>query len=248
MARSGERLLEVLLALNKLSPCSVLDLHRSTGLSRQAIYRAIEVLSDQGFVSCGSDRMVLTLTSRVTQLSVGFRTSQRIADCARKPLDDLQQEILWPTSISTYDSGSMRVVYTTQFRSPFVFTRGGEGIMLPLLQTAMGLAYLSFVAPKTRKLMLDLCRRQEGISPAMIRAIVKACRLSRETGYAFRRGGLADNTSTVAVPIRDGADVCGAICYTFLHSALPFADAVSSFLPVLKATQARIEQNLCAIN
>ena len=44
---TDDRLLRVLRALNEIAPCTILDVHRATGISRQAIYRVVASLASR---------------------------------------------------------------------------------------------------------------------------------------------------------------------------------------------------------
>src|SRR2546430_3148462 len=70
---TDDRLLRVLRALNQLAPCTVLDLYRATGISRQAIYRAVDHLGRQGYVQRIPGDGRIRLTSEVRALSAGYR-------------------------------------------------------------------------------------------------------------------------------------------------------------------------------
>jgi IclR family mhp operon transcriptional activator len=235
---SDDRLLRVLRALNQIAPCTVQDLHRLTGISRQAIYRVIDSLSEHGFVRRIPGTSRVRLTSEVRALSAGYRDDDRIVEVGTPVIERLQRELRWPTSLATADRDRMVVRETTRYRSPFVFDRGTVGLRLPMLESALGLAYLSFCSRPTRQIVLDLLRRSNRRSDAVARDTKAVERLLRNTyqrAYAFREGGLVTETSSLALPIRTEGEPIGSICVTFASSALSQRQAVAALLPALRA-------------
>jgi IclR family mhp operon transcriptional activator len=235
---SDDRLLKVLRALNQIAPCTVQDLHRLTGISRQAIYRVVESLSEHGYVQRIPGTSRVRLTSEVRALSAGYRDGDRIVEVGTPVIERLQRELRWPTSLATADRDRMVVRETTRYRSPFVFDRGAVGMRLPMLKTALGLAYLSFCSRPTRQIVLDLLRRSNNQCDALARDTEAADRLLRNTlqrAYAFRAGGVVAETSSIALPIRTDGEPIGSICVTFATSALSQRQAAAAFLPALRA-------------
>src|SRR5207245_10328716 len=95
--------LRVLRPLNQLASCTVLDLHRATGISRQAIYRAVEHLGGQGYVQRIPGDGRIRLTSEVRALSAGYRDDDWIVEAGAPALERLQRQVRWPTSLATAD-------------------------------------------------------------------------------------------------------------------------------------------------
>ena len=135
---TDDRLLQVLRALNEIGPCSVLDLNRATGISRQAIYRVIDSLSRHGYVQRIAGDTRFRLTSEVRALSAGYRDGNWIVEAGTPVLARLQHEVRWPSSLALPDKDKMVVRETNRHRSPFVFDRGGVGLRLPMLQSSLG--------------------------------------------------------------------------------------------------------------
>ena len=246
MAKAGERLLDVLEAINKLGACTIMELHVATGLSRQAIYRIVEVLTKTGFTDYISGTNRVRLTSKVLLLSIGYRADNALRDAAQEAVDKLQSDIGWPTSVSVYEGGAMVVVHTTQHRSPYVFTVGGIGLRLPILESAMGLAYLSFSQSKRRRMILDLLFQDQSRQDKArsIKTIELTAKKAREVGYCVRQGGIGQTTTSIALPLMKGEEVCGALCATFLHSALRLDQARKKLLPRLTDARKMAEANL----
>jgi IclR family mhp operon transcriptional activator len=227
----------VLRALNEHAPCSVLDVHRATGISRQAIYRAVDHLGRHGYVQRIPGDGRIRLTSEVRALSAGYRDDDWIVEAGAPVLEHLQREVRWPTSLATADKGRMVVRETTRYRSPFVFDTGSVGLRLPILASSLGLAYLAFCDHGARQIILGLLRRSSDRWDAIARDAKATGRLLRTTvqrGYGYRQGGLERQTSSVAVPIILDEGVVGSICVTFAKSSLTQSQAAAQFVPPLR--------------
>ena len=70
--RSVVRALSVLRQLNIENGATIRDLHRSTGISRAALYRILRTLQAEGYIASDSDVEAYRLTPMVRQLSEGF--------------------------------------------------------------------------------------------------------------------------------------------------------------------------------
>jgi len=240
-----DRLLAVLRSLNELGLCTVLDLHRATGISRPAVHRIVENLCESGYaerVNNGSD---VRLTSNVLALSSGYREESWIAERARPALSRLQERLRWPLSFATPERGLMVVRETTRYRNPFVFDEGRTGLRLPMLSTALGLAYLAYCDQSTRDVTLSLLRNgTEGGLAYGEHELGRRLERTEQRGYAFRRGGVVPRTSTLAVPVLGVEVAIGALCTTFASVAASHTSATETFLPLLKDASAEISERV----
>jgi len=239
----GERLLLVLRSLNQIGPSTVLELHRATKISRPAIYRAMTTLCRQGYVKRIPKQSRFRVTSEVRLLSAGFRDDDWIAEAGAPAIADVQAQVLWPTSLTTFDKGAMVIRETTRHRSPFVFDTGSVGVRLPVLRSSQGLAYLAFCSREKRRIILDVLGGSADPLDAIARDEKVTERLLRNTarrGYGLRRGGIVEQTSSIAVPLLVENDAVGAICVTFASSAVSLKEAVGTFLPHLRQAAEQI--------
>jgi IclR family mhp operon transcriptional activator len=244
---TDDRLLRVLRALNEIAPCTILDVHRSTGISRQAIYRVVASLTRHGYAARIPGDGRIRLTSEVRKLSAGYHDDDRMVEAGAPILARLQREVRWPSSLATPDGDKMVVRETTRYRSPFVFDAGGVGIRLPMLLSSLGVAYLAFCGRTTRQITLDLLRKSADPLDVVAKNPRQTERLIRNTaqrGYAFRAGGIERKTSSISVPIIMADEASGSICVTFATSAVTQRQAVADFLPALRATAADIAATL----
>jgi IclR family transcriptional regulator, mhp operon transcriptional activator len=240
---TDDRILKVIRAANELGACTVLDLHRATGISRPAVYRVVENLCRYGYLRQIPKDSRFRLTAEIRKLSSGYREDGWIVDVGAPVIARLQQEFRWPTSLATPDKEKMIVRETTRYRSPFVFDTGNVGMHLPILLSSLGLAYISFCSPRTRQITLELLRQSDHPDDHVATNRVETERLLRNTmrrGYGYREGGITPNTSSISVPLLTERDVVGSICITFATSVVPQRDALAQFLPALRNAAAEI--------
>lgn len=231
------RLLTVIKSINELGMCSVVDLNRATGISRPAIHRIVENLCAHGYTERINGSGTIRLTSQILSLSAGFKPENRLAEVASPIFRDLETRIRWPLTLATRQGDMMVIQETTRDRNPFVFDNGRIGLLLPIVTTAIGCAYLAFCEESERKACLADWRAAHA-GEANVDEMLMAAehRISRaiENGYALRSGGKPERTTTIATPVVICSTVVGALCGTFPTSAVPLSDAVSLIVPELQ--------------
>jgi IclR family transcriptional regulator, mhp operon transcriptional activator len=244
------RTLAILEALNVHAGATVTELHASSGISRPAIYRILEALIEAGFVAAGRIPRTYILTSKVRSLSRGFTDDHLIAEVAAPILDQLQKKVIWPTEIATLQDFRMHLRDTTRHLSPMVIDGEVVGRGIPLLSTALGLAYLSHCAPLRRQEILAHLRAGVGSSDPYPgdRRVSQLLEDIRARGYAWRESGLLEGfryqTSTIAVPIRIQDDARAALAVTFFSSAMSVEQAARRYLGDLQGSGRMIEKKL----
>jgi IclR family mhp operon transcriptional activator len=240
------RLLKVLRSLNEIGTCTVVDLHRTTGISRQSIYRVIDALSHDGYVERIPGDSRVRLTSKVRMLSSGYRDDNCMVEAAGKVLVDLQKQVQWPSSLAIPDKDKIVIRETNRYKSPFVFDHGSVGLRLPLLRSALGLSYLAFCNRRTRTTALMLLRASDDKWDMIARNRRETERLLRNTverGYSFRQGGIEARTSSIAVPVMVENEALASIGVTFATSALTVRQAAAQFLPDLISAAEQIARS-----
>lgn len=246
---ASDRLLTIIRSFNEIGSCTVLELHRETRIPRTAIYRAVETLRAHGYVQRVPNDNHYRLTSRIRQLSAGFRDHDWIAEAAAPTLEKLQRQLVWPASLSTIDNDRMIIRETTRYRSPFVFDAGGVGVTLPVLGSAIGLAYLAFCNPSARRIALKLLRASTDPADAVARderATEQLLRTTRRRGYGYRSGGAGPNTSAIATPVMGEDGAIAALGMSFATSVVKQQQAVAEFLPALRTASLEISKYLAA--
>ncbi|MCW3837013.1 IclR family transcriptional regulator C-terminal domain-containing protein [Sphingomonas canadensis] len=231
MAIDG-RLLTVIKSINELGICTVVDIHRVTGISRPAVHRIVNSLCSFGYTERVDGKSAIRLTSEILSLSAGYKPENRMAEKAAPVLSRLQNRIRWPFTFATPRDDMMIVQETTRDSNPFVFDSGRTGMHLPMLSTAMGCAYLAFCAEEDREAILEDARRRGARDEFMVAARHRIAQAA-ERGFALRTGGEPERTSTIAVPVVIYSTAVASLCTTFPTSAVPLDEACSKYLPEL---------------
>lgn len=248
--RAAVRTLRVLQALNEHNGSTVTELMRRTDLSRPAIYRIIETLIATGFVAAGRVPHTYKLTSAVRSLSRGYSDDQLVAELAAPILNQLQRRVIWPTELATLRGTRMHLQDTTRHASPMVIDGEVVGRTIPILITALGLAYLSRCLPARRQAILTSIRASADASdpPPGERRVRQLLETTRAKGYAWRQGGIVDGhayqTSTIAVPVCAHGDARAALGITFFTSAMSIEEAARKYLSDLQRAAHTIERRL----
>lgn len=235
MAIDG-RLLTVIEAINILGVCTVLDVHRATGISRPAVHRIVESLCAFGYTERISASSSVRLTAKVLSLSSGYRPEHRLANKAALEFSSLQQRVRWPLSFATPQGDAMVIQETTRDRNPFVFDGGRVGLRLPMPTTAIGCAYLAYCDAGERADALDQWRGSHAQEAGADQALAAARRRidhAADKGFALRSGGAPERTSTIAVPLIVCGTAVGALCTTFPTSAMLLEEACATYVPEL---------------
>ena len=255
--RGTIRALNLIRALNIENGASVSRLSLLTGTSRQALYRILNVLEQEGYVARRPDDRRFVLTGLVRALSDGFKDEYWIGELAAPELEKLQRRVVWPTEIATCHNFSMRLIHTTRRHSPFVIDFGNVGVSVPILRTALGFAYLAYCAPSERATIL---RYFQGQAPSpdsdLARNRAKMSRTlsaTRKRGYATRHRNIVagetyadiiDTNATVAVPVIVRGVAVASIAITYIASAMATSAAVDRHLADLISTAQAIAKRM----
>ncbi len=248
--RAVARTLVLLQALNDRSGSTVSDLVRRTALSRPVIYRVLQALIDAGFVAAGRVPHTYKLTSSVRSLSRGYGDDQFIAEIAAPILEQLQKKVIWPTELATLRDTRMQLQDSTRHDSPMVIDGEVVGRTIPVLSTALGIAYLSHCAPaRRRSILAAIHATTRGIDPPpSARHTRNRLEAARSKGYAWREGGIIEGhsyqTSTIAVPICVRGEARAALAITFFTSAMTISEAARKYLSDLQRAAQAIETRL----
>ncbi|MFC0388497.1 helix-turn-helix domain-containing protein [Muricoccus vinaceus] len=248
--RALSRGLEVLTALNRLGPSSVVALARETGLSRATVYRIMQTLLDDGFVARGASEDRFLLRLRVRELSEGFEDEQWISTVAKPALMALTARILWPSDVATLEGTRMIIRDTTHRIAPLSIDHGMVGRRLPPLASSVGLAYLAHVPDAERDGILRLLAESDDPADAPARDPARIARLlaaTRRRGYAVRQGGAPwPHTGSIGVPIRHGGRVLGCINVIWMARVIGRDEGIRQCLEPLLETAGLIEERLAA--
>jgi IclR family mhp operon transcriptional activator len=241
------RTLAVLRALNERNGSTVLELSRRLSISRPALYRILETLVSEGYVSRHDASETYRLGIKVRGLSEGFRDEDWVSEIASPVLRQLQREIIWRTDFFTYADDSMVLRDTTARNSPMVIDHVAIGDRLPVLLSAVGVAYLTGCSRSERDTILArLCKspKPENTLARDRNFIDMVIAETRKRNYATRPLPFMPWTGSIAVPIVVGTRALGAIAFSFIASALTPEDAAARHGDSLRAAARRIEAGL----
>src|SRR5262245_26469746 len=134
--------LDALVVLNLRDGATVAEVASDIRLPRTTTYRVLETLAHAGYVlrDPGDDRY--RLTRLVRGFSDAFDEEAWVAQIAKPYLYELCRDIVWPVAIATLSGTAMLVRETADPRTPFAVERFSAAFRVPLLTTALGLAYL----------------------------------------------------------------------------------------------------------
>jgi IclR family transcriptional regulator, mhp operon transcriptional activator len=238
--RGATRTIAVIKALNLLGVASVSEIARTANISRQAVYRILGALVVEGLAAQETYGERYKLTLGIRALSEGFKDEDWVRDIAAPVVDDLQQQIVWPTNFATFNGRSMVIRHTSRPKSPLVIDRASVGLAVPLLETAMGLAYLAWSNPSDVAEILRALKADEAPGWEIAKddhAIAQLLETTRNRGYATRPGNFMPETRSMAVPIHHLGRTIGAIAFTYFKSSCGEGEAVRRYLPTLLASQ-----------
>jgi IclR family transcriptional regulator, mhp operon transcriptional activator len=246
--RSFSRGLAVLSALNAHGSATALALARETGVPRATVYRLLQTMLDDGFISRGpaDDRFHLQL--KVRALSEGFEDEQWISTIAGPALMDLTRRISWPCDVCALKGLKMVIHETTHRVAPLSVDRNMVGEELPLLSSATGLAYISFASKEEQDTLLALLARSGDARDALARDPEQVARLiaaTRRRGYGVRQAGpIWPHTGSIALPVRVGRRMLGCINIVWMARVVSPKEGVRRYLEPLRETRRLIEQQL----
>ncbi|RZS84654.1 helix-turn-helix domain-containing protein [Pigmentiphaga kullae] len=248
MVRGLERGLLVLQALNRLGEASSQQVSAQVGLPRPTVHRLLETLRFLGYVDRGRLRDLYHLTSRVTQLSVGYRRVDKLVEAATPILQSLSSEVIWPVNVATYEDGAMVLRANTHRDSPLSLVAALPGTRVPMLGTAVGRTYLAFCGPDERRWILELLGEDKASGEPSAADLSRGLARIQDDGYAIQEGCVCKRSAALAVPIKTDGHIAGCLNIMWIRTALRSEVATTLFLKRLQAAAAAIEQNLARLD
>ncbi len=237
--RSISRALAVLRAMNLREDSELRDLHALTGIPTPTVHRILATLRREGYVrSEGGGHY--RLTGRVRDLGAGYTERSRLIDVAAPIALNVTRRIRWPLAIGTLDGDAICVRYSTMPYSPLAVQATTLGHRLGLLESAMGLAYLTFCAADERAILVELLRG--AAKPGVlvdVDHLQEALMLTRRRGYGLRLAHRRGGSATVAVPILAAGRVSAILSMTTFGRSMTGA-TIAKHVPILQQTAREI--------
>ena len=246
-----QRGLELIQCFNGMNDtaCKVTDLSKMTGLHRTTVKRLLETLRHSGFVHYDAVTGLYSLTYQVKSLSCGYRDSVEVVEQAFPILKEISKNIAWPCSILVLDKDEMVVRSSTRAYSHLSFHSSLPGRRMPVLQTAAGQAYFSFMTKTEQALILELLAEKEDIYSDIAKDqdfVTKLVSQTLQRGYGVNNGEWKDEPKfgAIAFPIMKDDKVIACINCIYLISAVKKLKNLQFLVDNMKAGKNRIEQLL----
>lgn len=243
------RAFAVLEALNRRRTGTLGALVEATGLPKPTIARLLETLIALGYVSHVSRAQGYRVTDRVVLLSAGARFVHHVADIAVPEMRRFTRESGWPLYLGTVSGATVAIRYTTSPESPLSFEPTGYADRFPVLESAIGRAWLAFCPEDERRAILREIETGGGAGREAAReamseagALHAALAEIRAQGFAFTRSTRQDRLNGLAVPILGAGHVLGCLSMRFPKSAMSESEAARRYLAPLAAIAGRIAE------
>lgn len=250
--RGLTRGLTLLNALNReLLGATPSRLSEMTGIHRTTVRRLLETLQSEGYVRRSPSDDTYRLTMRVRELSEGFRDEHWISAVAAPLLGKLLNEVLWPTDLGTLDVDAMIIRETTHRFSRLSFHRSMVGRRLPILETALGLAYIAFCPEKEQKELIALLASRDDREGEIARdpqTVDNLIRRTRRKGFGenFMNWTEEERIASIAIPIRSGEEVLACLNLVYIAEAMSIDEAARKYLPAMEKIRDQIESQLAS--
>lgn len=238
------RSLEILRTLNEHNPASLAFLHERTGLPKPTLVRLLQTLAEGGYVEQISRRAGYRLTPQVLFLSRGFRFDDHVVEVALPYMDAFTRKYKWPVALATLKGARMQVHYGTQGLSPFSYDPDvRRPSRIPLLQSALGRAYLAFCPEVERELLLRLLEQSDKRPDREAKDgnfIARLIADIRGKGYATMAPIPGETANGVAVPILKDDAVLACLTLRFYDAAMSEREAAGRYAEPLHAMAKQI--------
>lgn len=230
--KSLERGLRVLQALQMQPDSSLHELYVLTGISKPSLLRILHTFARSGIVTRRLGDGLYRIGATLSHAPSRREHRDKLAEAAAPILERLCERVSWPSDLMVPAGDHMEICETTRARSPFLLQQERIGLPVNWLWSAVGTAYLAYCPAKERQRVIDLLRKSNrpedrlAREPARLNAILDEV---RTRGYGIRNsmhtGGYyggpphSDGLFSIAVPLRDGSRVLGAINMLWLKNA-----------------------------
>lgn len=227
----------VLEALGNAGWASMGELCAMTEIQRSSLYRITQTLIGLGYVTRREEDGKVALTYKVQQMGDGLREDDVVVQVLAPHVKALTRRILWPSDFASFSLGAVRIRYSTHKFSPMSVHARMIGRERSLTRSALGKAILAAMSGDEVNRIAALMERatpegEDMANPYRIRHITDQ---ARDQGYASSIGQTEDQISAIALPVRSGDTLFGAINVIFFRSAMTPAQAAKRHLADLQA-------------
>jgi len=179
---------------------SIVEIGRTTGLSRASIRRILLTLELLGYVE--RSRQVYRLKTQVLRLGFSFLSSSSVIEAARPVLERITEVLHESSSMSMLDRGE--IVYVARSAASRVLAAGlSVGSRLPAYCTSMGRVLLAALPDEELNAYLGELKPKAYTSRTIVKLpqLRKAILEVRKHGYAIVNEELEAGLRSIAVPV-----------------------------------------------
>jgi IclR family mhp operon transcriptional activator len=242
--------LDILRLLNVEAGLTATQIGRKVGLARITAYRFLKTLEQKGYVARDPDRRY-RLGPGVLEINSLYSKQNWVAEVAAPYMQQLCREVGWPLVLAASNGPRMVILHTTRDETGFWLRLKGPGSQLPILKSAMGIAYLSH-APKTvgKGLVRAALALDGDVTPEYQRdpdRLGRVLEIARQQGVASLRDSWYSDSvplSAIAVPIMRRRSAFAALGLTYYLSSMSGTEAIQSYSAALKLAAQNIGQHL----
>lgn len=238
--RSLARGLQILRILNLEGELSTAQVASKAGLARITAYRLLLTLERDGYV-VRDELKRYHLGPGVLNLNSHYSRNSWLIEVAGPLMQDLCRKLRWPIVLGTNNGPRMVIRHTTRDETGFWLKLHGPGSQVPLLCSAMGLAFLAHTrAP----LQGDLARAALGLDAAATPRFQRNPQTLWPLLDEIARQGFATvcaswksesiPLSAIAVPLYREATVVAALGLTYYQSVMTNREAANRYAEPLK--------------
>lgn len=255
--------LDVLKLLQTSGGLQLKDIHARTGIPKASILRILKTLAQKGLVWQRMADGAYVPSFSLNELARQLDSEAELVETASPVLRELTQDIAWPSVLAVPRVTHMEVIETNVSRAYHdQIPLGPVGFQINMLRSASGRAYLAACDPLIREAVLGRLRAsgRPGDRHAHDQAYID--RFLAETsirGYALRdsdfggdydagRTHVDDGRDSLAVAIRLGNFVAGALNVTWSKRALTRQQAQDNLAGAVLAAARQIEDTISAGN
>lgn len=246
--RAVERGLDALTHLRRVGRDNPSRIATALGLSRPTTYRILETLETAQLIDRDPGDGKVSLSRRAGKLGEGVTLQDKAVWAALPTLEALQKRVVWTSHVGTLGIDAMIVRECTHLLNPFaIVTTKSERMKRPLLQSALGRAYISYCPEPERDALTErlLLTEAKGFPRDYVSSIIEQ---TIHDGYGSVSIAADVREGSIALPIRSGGRVAACLDVGWIYSAVRFDDACAKFLPHLQWAQAEIERRLASLN
>jgi IclR family transcriptional regulator, pca regulon regulatory protein len=213
---------------------SIVEIAKSTGLSRAAIRRILLTLELLGYVE--HSRQVYRPKTQVLRLGFSFLSSSSVIEAARPVLERITEELHESSSMSMLDGG--QIVYVARSAASRILAAGlSVGSRLPAYCTSMGRVLLAALPDTALDAYLRNLKPKAHTPKTITRIpqLKKAILRVRKDGHAIVDEELEAGLRSIAVPVSTRSNQVVAAINVGTHiSRVDRATLINHCLPALE--------------